>query len=97
MKISIWKKYHIIKWVCGFLLYSLFFIISIFFGVIISLIVVFPLMLLLQIYLHSIKCPKCNKPIDNWTTLCSVNNDGMFAPMSKTCRTCGYDFTETEV
>lgn len=48
------------------------------------------------IYLHSIKCPKCNYPIDNRATSFSPNKDGVFESMKKTCCNCGYDLTQKE-
>lgn len=96
MKISIWKKYHIISIASGFSLLVLFLLLSIFVHGLIGFISFLVLGFTRSFILHSIKCPRCGKPIDNWTTIFSGNNDGMFVPMSKTCRTCGYDFTEKE-
>lgn len=52
--------------------------------------------LIRSILLHSIRCPKYNKPLNNWTTIFSGNNDGMFSPISKICKNCGCDFTKSE-
>ncbi len=95
MKISVWNKYHIIQ-VLGPIVtvvfsaiilvmkYKLLAIFAWFFG-----------LLCTAIILHSIKCPKCGKSIDNYTTLLSGPEDGWLSPMSKTCKGCGCDFTSS--
>ena len=72
----------------------IFLLLCIFIHVLCGFIVSMLLGLLRSIYLHSIKCPNCKKPIDNWTTIFSGNNDGLFKSISKKCKNCGYDFMQ---
>ena len=96
MKISVWLKYKIISWSSAIIIMCIFLFVSIFFNGIIGFFLFLGLNLIRSIYLHSIKCPKCDHPIDNWTTILSGNNDGWFEPMKKTCCNCGYDLTQKE-
>ena len=93
MKISVWEKYHLLQ----------------IFGPIVSVVIAAILLVIqLKIFailaffgglfgtailMHCIKCPKCGKPIDNYTTLLSGSEDGWLSPMSKICKNCGFDFT----
>lgn len=94
MKISIWTKYHLISFFTAIVMILLFLLCAIFIHPVLSLVGYIIASLCRKLLLHSIKCPKCKKPVDNWTTIFSGNNDGLFAPMSKQCRTCGYNFKE---
>lgn len=96
MNISVWLKYKIVAWISGFIMIFGFILSSIFFGVLGSFFLFLGLGLVRSIYLHSIKCPKCNLPIDNWTTIFSGNKDGWFETMKKNCCNCGYDLTQKD-
>ena len=96
MSISVWTKYKFMSWISAVFIMSLFLVLSIFIHIGISFCISLLLGIFRSILLHCIKCPKCNKPINNWTTIFSGNNDGMFHFMSKKCKNCGYDFTEKE-
>ena len=97
MKISVWRKYHLL---CLILPFPILFI-SIFLTVMVKEWLLVPASIIgslcYTIILHSIKCPKCGKPIDNCTTLFSGPEDGLLSRMSKKCKNCGYDFTSTEL
>lgn len=95
MKISVWNKYHLIKWISFVCIFAIGVILGIYVSNLISLIVFILGSLCTAIILHSIKCPKCGKSIDNYTTLLSGPDDGWFSPMSKTCKRCGCDFTSS--
>ena len=97
MKISVWRKYHFIKW--G-LIISLFIGISVLLSKHYNLIAIISLILgplVITIALHSIKCPICGKPIDNYYTLFSGPEGGLLEPMSKKCKNCGFNFCESEI
>lgn len=96
VKFSIWQKYKIASIVSLIFIMTIFFILSIYIHTIIGFIISMVLGLIRSILLHSIRCPKCNKPLNNWTTIFSGNNDGMFSPISKICKNCGCDFTKSE-
>lgn len=96
MKLSVWNKYHLFQFLGP--------IVTVFFSAVLlvvkmDLLAIFALFsgsLCTAIILHSIKCPKCGKPIDNYTTLLSGPDDGWLSPMSKICKNCGYDFASHE-
>ena len=96
MKISVWLKYKIVAWSSGIILMFGFLFVSVFFNSPLGLFLFFGLNFIRAIYLHSIKCPKCNYPIDNKSTIFSANKDGWFEPMEKNCCNCGYDLTQKE-
>lgn len=96
MKISVWKKYHLVLLLLPFPILAVSVFLSVKIKEWLSVPAMFIGLLLLLIILHSIKCPKCGKPIDNCTTLFSGPEDGWLSRMSKTCKNCGYDFTSTE-
>lgn len=96
MKFSVLSIYRFIFILSIIMLLAIFFVVSIFYNVVIGIISFIILGFIRAIVLHSIKCPHCKKPIDNWTTIFSGNNDGLFVPMSKWCKNCGYDFTKTQ-
>lgn len=93
MKFSIWKKYHLLQLlgpIVTLIISSIFLFMQFKLVAIIIFLVGF---LCTAILLHSIKCPKCGKSIDNYTTLFSGPEEGWLSPMSKKCKNCGYDFT----
>lgn len=94
VQISLWMKYHLLSCISKIFSFSVFLIVCIKINFVIGFLIGFLFLFFSALFLHSIKCPKCNKSIDNWTTFCSGNNDGMFVPMSKKCKTCGFDFTK---
>ena len=97
MKISVWCKYHLIK-VLGPIVTFIFSAIMLIMKF--KLFAIFVWLfgpLCTAIILHSIKCPKCGKSIDNYTTLLSGPEDGWFSPMSKKCKNCGFNFCESEI
>ena len=96
MKISIWAKYHLISFFTGIVTILLFLLCAIYIHPVLGLVGYIITSICRILLLHSIKCPKCKKPVDNWTTIFSGNNDGLFMPMSKICRTCGFNFKESE-
>lgn len=93
MKISVWKKYHLIQILGPIVTLTISAILLVMrlklFAILTSLGGTF----CTAIILHSIKCPKCGKSIDNYTTLLSGPEDGLLSPMSKKCKNCGFDFT----
>ena len=94
MKISIWKKYHLIQISGPILTVVISAILLVMQLKLFAILAFFGGLFCTAIYLHSIKCPNCKKSIDNCTTIFSGNNDGLFKPMSKKCKYCGYDFTQ---
>ena len=95
MKISVWRKYHLIKWILPLLVFVISIFLSEKVNQLVSVVCFILGLLFCAIILHSIKCPKCGKPIDNCTTLFSGPEDGLLSRMSKKCKNCGYDFTST--
>lgn len=93
MRLSLWNKYHLLKiigplvtvFISSILLISKLKLFAIF--------IWFLGLLFTAIILHSIKCPKCGKSIDNYETLLSGPEGGWFSPMSKICKNCGFDFS----
>ncbi len=96
MNISVWLKYKIISVSSAIIIMCIFFFVCTYFSGMHGFLLSIGLHSIRAIYLHSIKCPKCNYPIDNRATIFSANKDGWFAPMKKTCCNCGYDLTQKE-
>lgn len=96
MKITIWTKYYLISFFSAMIMILTFLLFAIYIHPLLGLVGYIIVSLCRILLLHSIKCPKCKKSVDNWTTIFSGNNDGLFVPMSKVCRSCGYNFIEKE-
>ena len=52
--------------------------------------------ILCSLYLHSIKCPNCNNPIDNNSTFFNLQDFGLLNMSEPKCKNCGYDFTKDD-
>ena len=93
MKISVWKKYHVIQIVGPIVTFVISVILGFMQFKIFAILIALGGTFCTAIILHLIKCPKCGKSIDNYTTLLSGPEDGWFSPMSKKCKNCGFDLT----
>lgn len=93
MKISVWRKYHLLQIFGPIVTVVISAILLVIQLKVFAILAFFGGLFCSAIILHSIKCPKCGKTIDNYTTLLSGSEDGWLSPMSKRCKNCGFDFT----
>lgn len=93
MKISVWNKYHLLKILGPIITVTISSILLVMQLKLFAVLTFFLGGLFTAVILHSIKCPKCGRLIDNYDTLLSGPEDGWLSPMSKTCKKCGFDFT----
>jgi len=89
-----WKLWHLIRYFCTL---PIIFLVALFSNIgltVIGFLLGFSLFIVILIFLHSVRCPKCHKRFDGSENIFSPPEDKQYLIRPKNCVKCGFNFNQ---